>query len=230
MRTRLRSLSVAMTLFAAAACGGYHHHLADYEFAGHSMAVVSIAQPAPSLLTGTVDLGSGENITETVMQAGSKVAKDREARRARARLDSAIAKFDLTGTLASRTLGRTSRYLGVHPAASESAADYLMEIHMHNFGIDARKSSAAYLYTNAEAVLLDRRTGREIWHVNVHGTDRLTPRVNGPAIVPDAVITASGLHYLTVADFRSALDDLMTLSSNVIADELRAAMRDVKRK
>jgi len=54
--------------------------------------------------------------------------------------------------------------------------------------------------------------------------------VNGPAIVPDAVITASGLHYLTVADFRSALDDLMTLSSNVIADELRAAMRDVKRK
>ena len=229
MRTYLRSLGFATTLVAATACGGYHHHLADYNFAGRSMAVVSIAQPAPSLLTGSVDL-SGDDITETVMQAGSKVAKDREARRARARLDTAIAKFDLTGTLASLTLGRTSRYLGVHPAASEQDADFLMEIHMHNFGIDARKSSAAYLYTNAEAVLLDRRTGREIWHINVHGTDRLTPRVNGPAIVPDAIITASGLHYLTVADFRSALDDLMTLSSNLIADELRAAMRDMPRR
>jgi len=224
----LRPFGAIAALFAATACGGYHHHLADYNFAGRSMAVVSIAQPAPSLLTGSVDL-SGENITETVMQAGSKVAKDREARRARARLDSAIAKFDLTGTLASRTLGRTSRYLGVH-AAPENDADFLMEIHMHNFGIDARKSNAAYLYTNAEAVLLDRRTGREIWHINVHGTDRLTPRVNGPAIVPDAIITASGLHYLTVADFRAALDDLITLSSNLIADELRAAMRDLPRK
>ena len=48
---------------------------------------------------------------------------------------------------------------------------------MHSFGLDARSSSAAYLYTNAEAVLLERRTGREIWNVNVRGTDRLTPRV-----------------------------------------------------
>src|SRR5690349_8283753 len=142
MRLFVRSLSIPAALFAASACGGYHHHLADYDFSGRSMAVVSIAQPAPSLLTGTVDL-SGESIKETVMQAGSTVASNMEARRARARLDSAVARFDLTNELAQRTLGRTSRYLGVHPAASENDADFLMEIHVHNFGIDARKSSAA---------------------------------------------------------------------------------------
>jgi hypothetical protein len=227
MRSLARLVALPAILVATA-CGGYHHHLADYDYAGRSLAVVSIAQPAPSLLTGTVDL-SGESITETVMQAGSTVASNHEARRARARLDSAVARFDLTGELAKRTLGRTNRYLGTHAAASENDADFLMEIHMHNFGIDARKSNAAYLYTNAEAVLLDRRTGREIWRIFVNGNDRLTPNVNGPSMVPDAIITAGGLRALTVTDFREALDELTTLSSNLIADQLRAALRDVHR-
>jgi hypothetical protein len=224
----LARLTLPALLIATASCGGYHHHLADYNFSGKSLAVVSIAQPAPSLLTGTVDL-SGDNITETVIQSGSNIAKNREAHRARARLDSAIARFDLTGELAKRTLGRSSRYLGVHAAESENDADFVMEIHMHNFGIDARNSSAAYLYTNAEAVLLDRRTGREIWRVFANGTDRLTPKVNGPAGLPDAIITAGALRVLTVSDFQTALDDLVTLSSNLIADQLRYSLRDVKR-
>ena len=222
--------TVLLVLAVAAGCGGNKHHLADYTFADRSMALVSIAQPAPGLLTGGYDLDRAEGITDAVIRASTGVAKDVEARKARARLDSATWRTNLTGELASRTLGRTSRYLGVRPVTSANSADYLLEIHMHSFGLDARSSSAAYLYTNAEAVLLDRRTGREIWNVNVRGTDRLTPRVRGAAGVPGAIITASTLHTLTVADFQDALDQLMSLSSNLIADELRASLRDVRRR
>ena len=102
---------------------------------------------------------------------------------------------------------------------------------MKSFGLDARGSSSASLYTNAEAVLLDRRTGREIWNVVVHGTDRLTPRVRGAATLPGAgaIITASSLAAMSVADFQDALQQLAELSSNVVADELRSALRDVRK-
>lgn len=226
--------SLAALVVVLAACGGNKQHLAEYSFADRTMAMVSVAQPAPGLLTGAYNLSVDDGLKEAVMKAGTGVAKDVEARRARARLDSATMRSDLSRDLANRTLERTSRYLGVRAAPSADNADFLMEIHMHSFGLDARSSSAAYLYTNAEAVLLERRTGREIWNVNVRGTDRLTPRVRGgvggvPG-VPGAIVTAGTLHTLTVADFQDALDQLLALSSNLIADELRASLRDARRR
>jgi hypothetical protein len=34
---------------------------------------------------------------------------------------------------------------------------------------------------------------------------------------------------MTVGDFQEALDQLMTLSANVVTDELRSTLRDVRR-
>jgi hypothetical protein len=225
----LAALLGAFGLLATAACGG-HHHLGDYTFAERSMAVVIVAPPAPGLLTGGYDVRASDDPIGAVLKAGSVAAKDVEARRARARLDSATARVGITGDLAQRTLERTSRYLGTRPISSASDADFLLEVHMRSFGLDARSATAAYLYTNAEAVLLDRRTGREIWNIKVHGTDRLTPRVRGTNQLPGAgaIITAGSLRTMTVDDFQQALDQLADLSSNLMADELRSALRDVR--
>lgn len=224
-----RHILASCVLLAAIACGGPHHHLDEYSFANRSMATVSVGQPAPGLLTPGYDLRASDDPVDAVLRTGAGVAKDAEARRARTRLDSATTRLDLSNELARRALERTSRYLGLHPVTSADDADFLLEIHVRSFGLDARGASAASLYTNAEAVLLDRRTGREIWNVKVHGTDRLTPRVRGASGVPGSIIAAGTLHTVSVADFQDALDQLVTLSSNVIADELRASLRDVRR-
>jgi hypothetical protein len=224
-----RALAACVPL-AALACGGRSHHLDEYSFANRSMATVSVGQPAPGLLTAGYDLRASDDAVEAVLKTGAGVAKDVEARKARTRLDSATTRLDLSGELAKRALERTSRYLGLRPVTSTDDADFLLEIHVRNFGLDARGTSTASLYTNAEAVLLDRRTGREIWNVKVHGTDRLTPRVRGGSGVPGSIIAAGTLHTVSVADFQDALDQLVTLSSNVIADELRASLRDVRRR
>ena len=82
------------------------------------------------------------------------------------------------------------------------------------------------------AVLLDRRSGREIWNVTVQGTDRLTPTIRGGSLggtVGGAIVTAGTLRTMTVADFQQALDQLMSLSSDVVAEELRAALREARR-
>jgi len=63
---------------------------------------------------------------------------------------------------------------------------------MGRFGINAKADEAAYLFTFAEAVLLDRRTGREIWNVNIHGRDRITPL--RPELEPDPRLSHRGGH------------------------------------
>ena len=226
--TRSLTLATTVACLAAAACGGARHHLGEYSFAERSLALVVLGSPAPGLITGGYDLRSTD-IVDVAMKAGSKAAKDIEARRARARMDSATSRMHLADSLARRTLDRASRYLGVRPVTSPGSADFLLEVHMRNYGLDASGSGEASLYTNAEAVLLDRHTGREIWNVKVHGTDRLTPRIRGAGSVGGSIIAAGTLHAMTVEDFQLALDQLMSLSSNVVTDELRSALRDVRR-
>jgi len=233
-RRRNRRLLPAIIATAAIAaslisCGG-GHHLAEYPFASRTLAVVYIAPPSPVLLTSYYDLTNSQNPVEAVVRAGADVAREREGRRASARLDSATARIDIPAVLAQRTLQRASRYLGTRPITDENQADYLMEVRMERFGINAKADEAAYLFTYAEAVLLDRRTGREIWNINVHGRDRLTPYVQSTSPIPGSVITASTLGSVSVADFQGALNQLMDYSSNLITDELRAALRDVRNK
>jgi hypothetical protein len=229
-RNRARALAGVCSIVATlAACGG-GHHLAEYPFASRTLAVVYIAPPSPELLTSYYDLGNSRNPIEAVVRAGADVAREREGRRAYARLDSATARIDIPAVLAQRTLERASRYLGTRPVTDESQADYLMEVRMERFGINAKADEAAYLFTYAEAVLLDRRTGREIWNVNIHGRDRLTPYVQSSSPIPGSVITAGTLRSVSVADFQGALNQLMDYSSNLITNELRSALRDVRNK
>ena len=226
-RHGLQRLAAILAILGLAACGP-KHHLDQYTFAGRRMALVVIAPTAPGLLESSYVLRADDDVVGTVVQAGATAMKNVEAGRARARLDSASSRAALADALARRTVERASRYLGMQPVQEAADADFLLEVHMRSYGIDVRGRGAATLYTNAEAVLLDRRTGREIWNARVRGTDRLTPRVLGDRL-PGTIITAGTLHTVTVADFQDALDQLMQLSSNVIADELRESLRDARR-
>ena len=226
-RSIAASLGATLLLLGAVGCGG-GHHLAEYDFAGRSMALVVIAPTAPVLLTPNYGVNESDDVVATVVKVGSKVARDVEGRRARARLDSAASRVSVADDLAKQTLERTSRYLGMHPVTSTGGADFLLEVHLHNYGLDARGESAAYLFTNSEAVLLHRHTGREIWNAKVHGSDQLTPSVHVAGIPGGGIITAGTLHTVTVADFQEALNQLVALSSNRIADQLRSSLRDLR--
>ena len=230
-RSRSRSVAVmsaAVALVGLSACGA-GHRLREYQFSNRSLALVYVAPPAPELLSGGYGIASASNPVDAVIRAGSGVVKEVEARRASVRLDSARARVDIARQLADETLARASRYLGVRAVTESDDPDFLLEIHMRSLGIDARGHDAAYLFTNAEAVLLDRRSGREIWAVDIHGTDRLTPEVSDTERGPAAIITAGTLSRVSVADFQHALTQLAMYSSTLITDELRASLRDARK-
>ena len=224
--------AVAAVALIAATAGCNRHHLEEYRFSDRSLGLVWIEPPSPQLRHGWWDAApdSGSTILQTVIQAGSKVAKELEARKANARLDSAAANVDLTTLLAARTIDRANRYLGTRHAAAGETPDYVLELNMKSFGIDARSEHSTRLYVKAEAVLMDRRTGREIWSEDVSGYDRLTPFFIGTASVPSDMVNAVALHTITVAQFQQALEQLVTYTASRIADELREDLRDVRDK
>lgn len=220
-------LAIAVVALLAAGCGG-KHYLAQYQFSDRTLAMVYLEPPAPQLLHGYYNIGGTAEALTSVVRAGAAAAKEIEARRASVRLDSAVRRVDVPSRLAQRTVERVSRYLGTRPVAGDTNADYVLEVTMRSMGLDARYNSAAYMYTNAEAVLLERRTGREIWSVRVHGRDRLTPWVRGTEHIPSAIITAGTLSQVSVQDFQEGLEQLTTFTSNLITAELREKLRDVR--
>jgi hypothetical protein len=223
----VRSITCVALVGVVAGCGR-KHYLAQYQFSERTLAMVFLEPPSAELLTGLYDLRPSSSPIRTAARIGGGVAKEVEARRASARLDSAVRHVDIPARLAQRTLERASRYLGTRPVTNRDEADYILEVNMRRFGIDARASTATYLYTRAEAVLIDRKTGREIWSVDVHGNDRLTPWVHGSRDIPSSIITAATTSNISVADLEEALDQLVTSSSNAITNVLRDKLRDVR--
>jgi len=223
-----RSASLLLIGFTVLAGCGRKHYLAEYQFAEKTMALVWVEPPSPELRTGWYNLRPSRNPVEAAMRVGGGVAKEVEARKASVRLDSAVTRVDINNKLAQRTLERASVYLGTRPVQNRSEADFVLEIDMHGFGIDARSNNAAYLFTRAEAILVDRRSGREIWSVDIHSSDRMTPFVIGTRTVPSSIFTAATLHSLSVQDFQDGLEQLVVFSSNAITRELREKLREAR--
>ncbi|HUH13352.1 MAG TPA: hypothetical protein VMK65_09590 [Longimicrobiales bacterium] len=209
-------------------CGG-GHRLAEYAFAERTLAVVYSRVPRPDLRTGPLHAGEGQDAVLAVLNAGAQMAKEVEARRAHARLDSAAVRVDVGTRMAERTLERASRYLGSRPVGDAAEADYLLELDVARMGIDAGRGHAAYVFVDAEAILLDARTGHEIWSEDVRAWDRLGPGVAGDDEVASDLVTIGALGTASVADFERMLVRLADYAADRITAELRKELRATRR-
>ena len=225
MSKTLQRIALAVLPVALGACGG--HHLADYDFRGRTIAVVPLGAPSPEIWTGDHTIDS-QNPLIAVIEAGSAVAVHLEGRRARARLDSAATRVDMEERMAEQALERGARYLGTRRIDDPNAADYVLEIDVMRFGINASGGDAT-LFVEGEAVLIDGRTGREIWNQEVDAWDQLTPTISGPgSSAAGGVLTAAALTSITVADYERILQQLADYTADVMTDELREDLRDVR--
>lgn len=216
----------AATAAAAAACGGTQH-LSEYDFTGHSLAVVSYAPYAPELWTGGVNVDA-DNPVSAVLQGASRAAKEVEGEKARTRLDSAARQVDVGKVMSKRLLERTSRYLGAEPVEDRKDADFLLELDVRRLAIDARGKGRAKLYMEGNVSLLDRTTGREIWHTGVTARDPLTPHVSHAEDLPTDVVAAGVLYSLSVEDFQGMLENMADLSTQAVMDRLRSDLREIR--
>lgn len=219
---------VLAAVLVTSGCGG-RHHLARYDFAGSTLAVVHVAPSSSDLRMGTFWADDGDSPLATIAAAGSRVAVEVEARRVRARLDSAATRVSVGTRLADRTADRVTMYLGSRRVDTPAAADYLLDLRVRSYGVSAKSwQTAATLYLEADVVLVDAATGTEIWTTRVNGWDNITPHVGSSGEVPRDIITAAGLLTVSSADLARTLERVVDVSADAVTDELREKLRDVR--
>ncbi|HEX2168215.1 MAG TPA: hypothetical protein VHG09_13355 [Longimicrobiales bacterium] len=227
--TGMRTMAALLLVVLVASGCGARHHLGRYDFAGRTVAIVHVTPTSGDLRMGTFTPDT-DNPVGAVLAAGSRLAVEVEARRIRARLDSAAERVSVGARMADRTAERATMYLGSRRVPAPSSADYVLDLRVRSYGVSARDwQSAAQLYLEADVVLLDAATGVEIWTTRVNGWDAITPRVAGTGDVPSDIIKAAGLLTVSVDDLERTLQRVVDISADAVTDELREKLRDVRR-
>jgi hypothetical protein len=225
----LRSaLRVGLLILIGTACRGTGH-LAEYEFSGRTLAARTLVPPHPEVLTGPWFVNWSANPVRNVIRAGAMIVKEAEASQIRSRLDSAAARIDVSGRLTSRAHQRAAFHLRAEPVQNEREADYVMEVLVEEYGVDAESwDAAAHFYVDARLVLADARTGRQIWDTHISAKDRIAPVVFGPGAIRD-VVTARALASQSVEEIVRMLERLADYSADRITERLREALEKVQR-
>lgn len=213
----------------AGACRGTGR-LAEYDFRDHTLAVAYAPAPYADVLTGPWFPHISDDPVRAIMAFGTRVAREVEASRVRARLDSAIAGVDIVGRMGDRTLERSARLLRMRPVEDEMDADFIVEVVLRKYGIDAKDwNAAAHFFVDAEVFLIDGADGTQIWKSHVRERDPIMPAVFGPGTVIRDAVTAISLASLSVEEIEYALERLADFSADRITARLRDAVEKVQR-
>lgn len=223
----LRAAPLACVLVLAA-CGP-SHRLGDYTYTSRTLAVVSQIPRRPEVLSGPLFPDLRGDPVRDFLRIGTQVVREVEARAVRERLDSAATRVDVGYALEAGALDRAARYLGARAVERDGDEDYVLEIVVREYGIDAEAwESAAYFYIEAEAFLLDAESGNEIWSADIDESEAIGPRIWGGSMVRDAV-TAATLADLSVDEIVVAFESLADYAATEITARLSEDLRDTRR-
>ena len=226
-----RSCLLLAACAASTACAS-GNTLRDYDFRNRTLSVVSDMPPRPEVLSRSYFMAgpSGDPLRD-LLRVGARVAREVEARAIEERLDSAASLIDVGYVLEDNTLERAARYLGADPIMEQRGGDYLLELIVIEYGIDAEAWDAqAEFFVEADATLLDSASGAEIWRADIEARDPIgSVVVLGRSEIRD-LITAAMLATLSVDEIVEVLESLADYSARVITDRLRDDLRDARRR
>ena len=222
-------LSLVAVLVVTGACGP-SHRLAEYDFRDHTLAVVAELPNSPDILTGPLFVGTPSNPLEAIAEVGSRAVREASVRAVRDRLERATERVNIAAILEDEAERRSSRYLRARSSASVTESDFLLEIYVYEYGIEASDwDASAYFFIDAEATLLDQNGGLEVWRSGVDAREPVGPEIFGEGTIRD-VVTAAAVADLSEDEMVRALERLSQFVAAQITDQLRNDLADVQRR
>lgn len=220
---------MAGTALVASNCSN-KQRLGQYEYGGRTLALVTVGPPHPEVFQDLALYLDWDNPMVTAISVGSEVAREVQANRIRARLDSAAMRMNVSERMADRTLGNAARHLRVTPAEEGASADYELEVRVRRYGIVASSwGEAAHFMVDVDMILLDGATGRRIWKTRVRERDAIMPAVLAIAGRPVTnVVTAIQLATMSTAEIERALESLADYAADRMLDKFARALDDVR--
>jgi hypothetical protein len=221
-----------LALLSAAAGGcASAGRLAEYDFRDRPVAVVTVAPPRPDVFTDDDLWFGGGSLLEVAVRVASDIARDVQAERARARLDSAVAVVDVPARMSARVLEQGARELRGRAVANVQDAEFEIELRVKRYGIEADSWDDQASFTiEADVLILDREDRSQIWKAGVDEREAVSSATLGRAL-PDVVggaVTAGQLASLSVAEMARALEALADYCADRMIQKLRSGLEKAR--
>lgn len=216
-------LTILLMVLILAGCGGTNR-LQEYTFDDATVAVIANIPPRPVVFTdGLFDARvHPDDPIGSIFRAGTAIAKNKEAREAQARMDSALADIDVADRVARRALSGSTQTLGYRPVDRPANADYILDIRIADYGLVADSWEAEVRFeVEAEMLLVDGHTRKPIWKKRIREAEPVSQAALGLGTTFGNVYTAQALSELTAEEMAAALEHL----ADYTADHLIAALR-----
>ena len=203
---------------------GSTNRLHEVDFEDARVAVVTNIPPWPVVFTDVFYEAriDPDDPVGSIFRAGTAIAKQAEARQAQARMDSALAYVDVADRVAWQALRRSAPTLGYRPTNHPEDADFILDLHIANYGLVADSWEATvHFEVDAEMLLVDRRTRRVIWKKHLREVEPVSHAGIGRGATFGNVFTAAALSTLSVEQMVVALEHLADFTAARLIATLR---------
>jgi hypothetical protein len=223
---RIALFVLAATLLASCATV---NRLDDIRLDNAALASVLAPPPPPSLDTW-YNLGiDTHDPVGTALRVGSSIVMAAEAKKAGERMREALEEVDVPAALLEESSARCARALGADRVDDTRDADFVLDLEIEEYGIDAPSwGGAVALQIDLTVRLYERRSRDLVWrrHVGVH--QKATPEVFGLPAAAENILTAAMLASLSTEEMARGFEYLAHDAARIVGNTLERDLRKAR--
>ncbi|MCX7031763.1 MAG: hypothetical protein NTU62_16800 [Spirochaetes bacterium] len=211
-------IAVVAVLLASCATVNRLEHL---RLDNPALASVLEPPPPPSLDTWydlRIDTG---NPIGTVLRVGSSIVLAAEAEKAAERMREALSEIDVPAMVLEESSARCTRALGANRVDDTRDADFVLDLEIEEYGIDAPSWGAAVsLDLNVTVRLYERRSRDLVWRRHISVAQQASPDVFGLPSAAETIFTAAMLAALSTEEMARGFEYLAHYAARTVGDTL----------
>ncbi len=205
-------------VFLLSACSS--NKLREYDLRESDIAARTFTPPRAGISTGGEVYIDKKDPIGTILSVGGTIAKEIEAAKARARLDSAMTLVEIPAIIEEEVLFKAAELLNSRPINEVKAADFVLNFDFKEYGIDAESWVGGVRFViDVKTELIDQKRGRRIWKKHINEREAVSPTLFGLGSV-NKVIDAVALSKLSVEEMAAGLENLAHYTADRIARQL----------
>lgn len=229
MKPRIHTLvilALSAAVFVFASCSSVNH-LAEYQFGGTTVAGTMRTPPEPEI-DGNYNVRiDADNPVLTFASVATNLAKATQLEKAEEKMMNALQNVDVPQLVWDETYSRCVRSLASDPIEEINDSDYIFDLEIRNYGLEADSYNAAVKIEIATtARIYATRDRRLIWQKNITAREPMSPEVFGLGSVADTVISTAFIADLTQEEFEKGFAEAAREVAYRIARELEEDIYD----
>jgi hypothetical protein len=194
------------------------NRLDRYDIAGSRLAVDMRTPPEPRLDVDYSVTMDSNSVVISALSVMSNLAKANQAHRAREVMREALMDVDVPGIIRTESFAACAASLGAEQVSIKGQADYVLALHMDEWGIDARSPfSAVSLRIRLVASLYPAAGGELAWRREVTVDQPADPDMFGIGNILGNMVTATVLYNMTEEDLARGFKELASRTAKHVA-------------